>query len=131
MVLLVDDEPAITELVAMRLAKIGYRVHCVINGADALDWLRNHHADLVVSDLHMPFVGGLELCRAMVTHPRTADIPVLLLTADPGEFDVEGLVNLRGIVHKPFSVTQIVTKSVDLLGPVTPRAETGARVNCE
>ncbi|MFG0294080.1 MAG: two-component system response regulator [Phycisphaerales bacterium JB065] len=126
MVLLVDDEPSITELVALRLVRIGYRVHSVINGADALDWLQHHRADLVVSDLHMPFVGGLELCRAMVTDPSTADIPVLLLTADPGEIDVEGLVNLRGVVYKPFSVTQIVTKSVDLLGPATPIAEPAA-----
>ncbi len=115
-VLLVDDEPAITELLAMRLRQRGYRVHCVTNGAEALDWLRDHHADLVVSDLHMPLVGGMDLCRALASDSRTAQIPVLLMTADAADIGSERPLNLREIIRKPFSVAQIVTRSVEIIG---------------
>lgn len=114
-VLLVDDEPAIPELIGARFRRLGYRVVCMKNGADALDWLRHDTADLVVSDLHMPFLNGFELCRALAADADHALLPVLLMTADSRPFNTDGLSNLCGVVQKPFSAAQVVTRCIELM----------------
>jgi CheY-like chemotaxis protein len=118
-VLLVDDEPAIHELIGGRFRRLGYRVVCVKNGADALDWLSHDTADLVVSDLHMPFLNGFDLCRALAADEDRAMLPVLLMTADSRPLNTDGLSNLRGVVQKPFSAAQVVTRCVELIARST------------
>ena len=73
-VLVVDDEDDLLELVRYNLAKDGYDVECVGSGEQALQSARTNPPDLVVLDLMLPAVDGLEVCRRLKTDPKTRDI---------------------------------------------------------
>ena len=104
-VLVVDDEDDLLELVRYNLAKDGYDVECVGSGEQALQSARTNPPDLVVLDLMLPAVDGLEVCRRLKTDPKTRDILIVMLTAKGEESDmVAGLE--RGAddyIAKPFS----------------------------
>jgi two-component system phosphate regulon response regulator PhoB len=104
-VLVVDDEDDLLELVRYNLAKDGYDVECVGSGEQALQSARTNPPDLVVLDLMLPAVDGLEVCRRLKTDPKTRDILIVMLTAKGEEADmVAGLE--RGAddyIAKPFS----------------------------
>ena len=104
-VLVVDDEEDILELVEYNLAKDGYRVTCVATGEEALAEARLSAPDLVVLDLMLPGVDGHEVCRRLKQSPKTANIPVLMLTAKGEEGDVVAGLELGAddYVTKPFS----------------------------
>ena len=104
-VLVVDDEEDLLELVRYNLAKDGYDVECVGSGEQALQSARSSPPDLVVLDLMLPAVDGLEVCRRLKADPRTREILIVMLTAKGEEADmVAGLE--RGAddyIAKPFS----------------------------
>lgn len=104
-VLVVDDEEDLLELVRYNLDRDGYRVTCVGTGEDALKAARRQPPDLIVLDLMLPAVDGLEVCRRLKSDPKTRDIPIIMLTAKSEESDmVAGLE--RGAddyIAKPFS----------------------------
>src|SRR5262249_57719709 len=80
-VLVVDDEPDLLELVRYNLTKAGYDVACVMSGAEALSHVRLHTPDLIVLDVLLPDIDGLEVCKALRRNPQTATIPIVMLTA--------------------------------------------------
>jgi DNA-binding response OmpR family regulator len=80
-ILLVDDEPAIRELVENILSPDEYEVFHAEDGAEALDVVRAKAPDLVVLDLMMPMMNGIETCRQIKQEPSTAETSVLMLTA--------------------------------------------------
>ncbi|NBT13573.1 MAG: response regulator, partial [Planctomycetia bacterium] len=80
-VLVVDDEEDLLELVRYNLTREGYRVTCVGTGEDALKSARKQPPDLIVLDLMLPAVDGLEVCRRLKGDPKTRDIPIIMLTA--------------------------------------------------
>jgi two-component system phosphate regulon response regulator PhoB len=104
-VLVVDDEDDLLELVRYNLAKDGYDVECVGSGEQALRSARTSPPDLIVLDLMLPAVDGLEVCRRLKADPKTRDILIVMLTAKGEEADmVAGLE--RGAddyIAKPFS----------------------------
>ncbi len=104
-ILVVDDEEDLLELVRYNLTKDGYRVSCVSSGEEALKSARKHKPDLIVLDLMLPAVDGLEVCRRLKGDSKTRDIPIIMLTARSEESDmVLGLE--RGAddyITKPFS----------------------------
>ncbi|MFM7206834.1 MAG: response regulator [Planctomycetaceae bacterium] len=104
-VLVVDDEEDLLELVRYNLVKEGYAVECVGSGEQALQSVRLNPPDLLVLDLMLPAVDGLEVCRRLKADPRTRGVPIVMLTAKGEEADmVAGLE--RGAddyVAKPFS----------------------------
>ncbi len=104
-VLVVDDEEDLLELVRYNLSREGYRVTCVGTGEDALKAARKQPPDLIVLDLMLPAVDGLEVCRRLKGDSKTRDIPIIMLTAKSEESDmVAGLE--RGAddyIAKPFS----------------------------
>ena len=104
-ILVVDDEREILELVKYNLAKEGYSVVCVETGEDALSAARLKLPDLVLLDLMLPGVDGLEVCRKLKADPKTQDIPVVMLTAKGGEADIVAGLELGAddYVTKPFS----------------------------
>jgi two-component system phosphate regulon response regulator PhoB len=104
-ILVVDDEQEILELVNYNLAKEGYRVVGVGTGEDALAATRIKMPDLVILDLMLPGVDGLEVCRRLKGDPKTQHIPIVMLTAKGGEADiVTGLeLGAADYVTKPFS----------------------------
>src|SRR5450756_1855870 len=104
-VLVVDDEPDILELVKYNLDKEGYQVTVVATGEDALAATRTKMPDIVILDLMLPGVDGLEVCRRLRGDPKTRNIPIVMLTAKGDEADVvTGLeLGASDYVTKPFS----------------------------
>jgi two-component system, OmpR family, alkaline phosphatase synthesis response regulator PhoP len=104
-VLVVDDERDILELVKYNLDKEGYRVTTVETGEDALTATRARTPDLIVLDLMLPGVDGLEVCRRLKSDHGTRGIPIIMLTAKGGEADVvTGLeLGASDYITKPFS----------------------------
>ena len=104
-ILVVDDEEDLLELVRYNLSRDGYRVTCVGTGEDALKAARRQPPDLIVLDLMLPAVDGLEVCRRLKADSKTRDVPIIMLTAKSEESDmVAGLE--RGAddyIAKPFS----------------------------
>jgi two-component system phosphate regulon response regulator PhoB len=104
-ILVVDDEEDLLELVRYNLAKEGYEVECVGSGEEALVSARRSPPDLVVLDLMLPAVDGLEVCRRLKADAKTRDVPIVMLTAKGEDADmVAGLE--RGAddyIAKPFS----------------------------
>jgi two-component system phosphate regulon response regulator PhoB len=104
-VLVVDDERDILELVKYNLDKEGYQVTTVATGEDALLAAHNKLPDIIVLDLMLPGVDGLEVCRRLKADPKTSGIPVVMLTAKGDEADVVAGLELGAAdyVTKPFS----------------------------
>ncbi|GAB5534294.1 MAG: hybrid sensor histidine kinase/response regulator transcription factor [Rubricoccaceae bacterium] len=121
-VLVVDDNNDIRTYLRRHLETAGYRVLEADDGEDALDRIREQLPDLVVSDVMMPRLDGLGLCRAIRSSPETDFIPVLLLTAKAAPEDqLEGLAELcDDYLTKPFDVRQLVAR-VDTLIAIRKR----------
>ena len=111
-VLLVDDEEDILELVHYNLTRAGHDVTAVASGEDALKAARTSPPDLVVLDLMLPGVDGLEVCRLLRKDARTRDVPIVMLTARGEEADVvRGLeLGADDYVTKPFSPKVLVAR---------------------
>jgi two-component system phosphate regulon response regulator PhoB len=104
-ILVVDDEREIRELLDYNLSKEGYVVATVSSGEDALAAARARRPELIVLDLMLPGVDGLEVCRRLQGDPATRPIPIVMLTAKDGEADVVAGLELGAAdyVTKPFS----------------------------
>jgi two-component system alkaline phosphatase synthesis response regulator PhoP len=104
-ILVVDDEEDLLELVGYNLSKEGYRVSYASSGEEAMQKARAELPGLIVLDLLLPSVDGLEVCKLLKTDPKTLHIPVVMLTAKGEEIDVVmGLeVGADDYVTKPFS----------------------------
>ncbi len=104
-VLVVDDEPDILELISYNLEKEGYSVTTVQTGEDALHSVRTNRPDVIILDLMLPGVDGVDVCRRIKRNPESRSIPVLMLTARTEDSDiVAGLeVGADDYITKPFS----------------------------
>src|SRR6267143_1041849 len=111
-ILVVDDEPDITALVAYHLAKEGYRVTTAGTGGDALRSAREERPDLVVLDLMLPGHSGFEVLAELRRRDETRDVGVLLLTARKDEPDrIKGLsLGADDYLAKPFSPKELVLR---------------------
>ena len=104
-ILVVDDEEDILELVRYNLAKEGYRVSCVTSGEQALKEAKEGAPDLILLDLMLPGLDGLDVCKRLKSDPVTSVIPIIMLTAKGEDADiVTGLeLGAEDYVTKPFS----------------------------
>jgi two-component system alkaline phosphatase synthesis response regulator PhoP len=104
-ILVVDDEEDILELMRYNLTKEGYQVSCATSGEQALVKASEENPDLIVLDLMLPGMNGLEVCRQLKTTAGTRDVPLVMLTAKSEEADiVTGLeLGADDYVTKPFS----------------------------
>lgn len=111
-ILIVEDEKDIQELVRYNLSKEGYRVTCADSGEEALKKVQSLYPDLVVLDLMLPGVDGLEVCRQMKKQAATEHIPIIMLTAKGDESDiVAGLeMGADDYVTKPFNLKVFITR---------------------
>lgn len=111
-ILVVDDEVHIGELIVFNLEKEGHRVRLALTGLEALDLLDKEKPDLMVLDLMLPEMDGLEICRRVRQKPDLADIPIIMLTAKSEEFDkVLGLeLGADDYLTKPFSPRELVAR---------------------
>ena len=129
-ILVVDDEPDITALVAYHLAKAGYRVSTAASGSDALKAAREERPDVVVLDLMLPGVGGYDVLQELRNRPETRDVGVILLTAKREEPDrIQGLsLGADDYLTKPFSPAELVLRVQALLRRLSSPAVTGGSV---
>ena len=111
-VLIADDDPDIRDLVAFKLEQAGFAVTAVDNGLAALSAARERPPDLVVLDVMMPGLSGIDVCRQLRAEPATATLPIILLTARAQEGDVEvGFgAGADDYVVKPFSPRELVSR---------------------
>jgi two-component system response regulator MprA len=103
-VLIVEDDTSLLRLLELRLAVDGYTTRTAVDGVDALRVLAGWLPDVVVTDVMMPRLSGLSLCRAIRADARTATVPVILLTARCFDNDMQEVVDLGGVtfMNKPF-----------------------------
>ena len=116
-VLVVEDDPDIAELVGRYLEKAGYTPSRVSSGRDALDAVRAKAPDLIVLDVMLPHVDGLEVCRLLRANEHTANIPIIMLTARAEESErIVGLeMGADDYLAKPFSPSELVARVRALL----------------
>ncbi|HUX12774.1 MAG TPA: response regulator transcription factor [Spirochaetia bacterium] len=109
-ILVVDDEEDIRELVCYNLEKEGYLVAPVRTGEEALEYVTRLTPDLVILDLMLPGVDGLEVCRRLKMQGQTRTIPILMLTAKSEDTDIVAGLELGAddYITKPFSPKVLV-----------------------
>ena len=112
-ILVVDDEEDIVELVELNLSREGYKVLTCGTGEQALEITHSKLPDLVILDLMLPGIDGLEVCRRLKSHPKTEQIPIIILSAKGEESDiVTGLeLGADDYITKPFSGKVMVAES--------------------
>jgi two-component system phosphate regulon response regulator PhoB len=113
----VDDEPDALELIEANLKTAGYDVRCAADGAEALRQARAVAPALILLDLMLPEIDGLEVCKSLRGDPGTLAIPIIMLTARAAEIDrVVGLeLGADDYVTKPFSPRELVLRIKNLL----------------
>ena len=105
-ILVVDDDPRLLHVVSMYLSIEGYDVDTAPNGEEGLQHLEVQRPDLVILDVMMPGIDGLEACRRIKSNPETRQIPVVLFTALSRTDDVESgrAAGANRFINKPFSL---------------------------
>jgi DNA-binding response OmpR family regulator len=119
-ILVVDDEPSIVDVLAYNLQRANYEVITARDGEEALALARRNQPDLIILDLMLPRIDGLEVCRAL---RRERDVPIIMLTARDSEVDrVVGLeLGADDYVVKPFSVRELMARVKSVLRRAAPR----------
>jgi DNA-binding response OmpR family regulator len=120
-ILLAEDEEHIARLVSFKLGKDGYRVEIARNGQEALERLERGDWRLLILDVMMPIVDGYAVLKAARASPRTAELPVLMLTAkaQPGGPETEGVKGLH-YLKKPFDPSQLSEVVRAIVGKAGP-----------
>ncbi|HPD46012.1 MAG TPA: response regulator [Anaerohalosphaeraceae bacterium] len=129
-ILVVEDEEDVLELVRYNLGKNGYKVETAMSGEEALQKAMRINPDLILLDLMLPTVDGLEVCRKVKNDPRTQHVPVVMLTAKGEEADiVTGLeMGADDYVTKPFSPRVLMARVKAVLRRPAERKETDVLV---
>ncbi|MRR18258.1 MAG: response regulator [Deltaproteobacteria bacterium] len=111
-ILIVDDEPDIVELISYNLEREGFVTAKAHDGGEALGKVRFEKPDLLILDLMLPGVGGLDICKKIRANPETADLPIIMLTAKADEIDkIIGLeIGADDYMTKPFSVKELIAR---------------------
>ena len=115
--LIVDDDPDILELLRYHFSNEGFKVSCVENGEKALKVLKAVTPDLIILDIMLPGIDGLEIIKVIFSNPKTRDIPVIILSARTEETDIIIGMELGAsdYVTKPFSVKVLMARARALL----------------
>ncbi|RJQ30574.1 MAG: DNA-binding response regulator [Peptococcaceae bacterium] len=112
LILIVEDEENIVELLSFNLQKEGYRVIAALDGNTALKITREEMPDLIILDIMLPGIDGLEICKVLKSEPETAEIPIIILSAKGEVLDkVLGLeLGADDYMAKPFSPREVVAR---------------------
>ncbi|MBF0275741.1 MAG: response regulator transcription factor [Nitrospinae bacterium] len=111
-VLVVEDEPDINELIRYNLEQEGYNAHGEFNGTDAVELIKKEAFDLIILDLMLPGMNGLDICKYLKGNSTFSDIPVIMVTAKEEEIDrVLGLeLGADDYLTKPFSPRELLAR---------------------
>lgn len=109
-ILIVEDEESLLKLETILLKVKGYEVTGAVTGNDALDKLSKVHFDLVLLDIMLPDIDGFEICKSIRRDPRTASMPVVMLTAKKSQDDQERgtACGANAYMTKPFKSAMII-----------------------
>jgi len=119
-VLLVDDSFVMRRVLERALRQAGLAIGEIFeapNGAEALDILAEHPVDLILSDINMPRMGGLELLREIRARRLAAGVPVVMVTTESGEESVREAIaaGAQGYIRKPFTAEQVKQRVLSLV----------------
>jgi len=111
-ILVVEDDRDISELITYNLEREGYEIACLYDGGQAVDFVHKRKPELIILDLMLPEVDGIEICRTLKSDAATKHIPIVMLTAKSEEADV--VVGLQmgadDYIPKPFSPKVLVAR---------------------
>ena len=117
-ILIAEDEESLLRLETILLSSKGYSVTAVTDGRSALDSIAADPPDIIILDLMLPDIDGMEICRLVRENPRTSTIPVIMLTAKKSSRDVEaGLrCGADAYITKPFKTAAVIEWIQKLVG---------------
>ncbi|MCB9878522.1 MAG: response regulator [Planctomycetes bacterium] len=131
-VLVIEDEPDILEVIQYNLEREGHKVIACRNGEQGLSRIRTDNPDLVLLDLMLPGMDGVEVCRKVKSDPVTRSIPIIMVTAKSEESDIVlGLgIGADDYIAKPFSPRELIARVKVVLrrGPLREQSGGGERV---
>ena len=120
-ILSIDDDPGLQDLVAEVLGREGHEVHWAFNGEEGYEKAQTFHPDLIILDMMLPTLNGMEVLRLLKAHKDLRDIPVVVVTAFSGEaaFKESAVRDLgaREYLQKPVPIDVLTTTVASLLGP--------------
>ena len=116
-ILVIEDNPASLRLIGYTLRHEGYQVLTAPNGLQGLRTAQSEEPDLVVTDLMLPGIDGFEMCHRLRTDPRTAQLPILILSAKGREIDKATALKVGAddYISKPWYRLELVTKIATML----------------
>ena len=119
---LVEDDTSILKLIEYSLKSKGYKVSCFENGGDFFKQLSLELPDLLLLDIMLPDIDGIEILKRLKSNPMTAGIWVMMITAKTGEYDIISALDLGAddYIKKPFSVMELLSR----VGAIKRRADT-------
>ncbi|MDP6601860.1 MAG: response regulator [Phycisphaerales bacterium] len=125
-ILIADDEPHIVQVLSLKLRHAGWDVVTAVDGEDALHQILAEPPDLVITDIQMPYMTGIDLCQELLQRAALSCIPVIVLTARGHALNASDaeLPNICHLVSKPFSPRSI-TEQVRALLDTAPRPQVG------
>ena len=124
-ILVADDESHITQVVSLKLRNAGFDVLVASDGEEAYELACAELPCMLITDLQMPFLSGLELARKLHEKAATRDIPIVVLTARGlglSDEDLSG-TSIRKVMSKPFSPKQVLECTLEILGTREGEAE--------
>ena len=131
-ILVIEDEPDILEVMQYNLEREGYKVVACRNGEQGLSRIRTDNPDIVILDLMLPGMDGVEVCRQVKSDPVTRAIPIIMVTAKAEESDIVlGLgIGADDYIGKPFSPRELIARVKVVLrrGPLREQSGAGERV---
>ncbi len=123
--LVVDDEPHILRLVSFSLSNAGHEIYEAPDAFVGIDLAKKHHPDLILMDVMMPLMTGLEALERLKADPQTADIPVVMVSAKSQEYEQEEGLRRGALKYicKPFTPKVLVRNIAEILGEDMEGAE--------
>lgn len=111
-ILVIDDEKDIVELIAYNLEREGFSVLKAYDGEEALRMVKEQKPDLIILDLMLPKISGLDVCKILRGNPTAANIPIIMLTAKVDEIDkIIGLeMGADDYITKPFGIKELIAR---------------------
>ena len=122
---MVDDDPLVRTMLARFFNAADYEIVTASDGLEGMEKAKELLPDIVLVDVAMPNLGGIELCALLKENARTGKIPVLFLSGDDHIAKVEEALKRggEGYVHKPFNLARLMDKVNQILGPRRPAPE--------